>query len=234
VALGEVTGAGPLGSHVASCGLRRAQAVTVGGPGVEQHQAAHQAPGPTLSSSGSGRPSRRQVDSFPLCAEGAVTCHVEVLRFAGHGCSSAFLVDVGGAEHMSVSRHVPSTVRPCWAPVAPQRRDGPHAPSDRQQCSPGRTTRRFSGRSADRCRSATVHRRRRGGALLRRRRARGGQRLDTGYVGSTPATSGTRRATAGGLQVRHAREDDHRLTTQPTARVRSSRTGPVPPAGTSS
>ena len=38
--LGEVTGAGPLDSHVAPCGLRRGQAVAVRGPGVEQHQAA--------------------------------------------------------------------------------------------------------------------------------------------------------------------------------------------------
>jgi hypothetical protein len=92
--LGEVTGAAPLTPQVAPCGLRRAQVVAGRGPGVEEHQAAHQAPGPAPCGCRSRRPSRRRFGSVLLCAEGAVTWHVDVVGFAGHCRSSALLVDV--------------------------------------------------------------------------------------------------------------------------------------------
>jgi hypothetical protein len=84
--VGEVAGAGPLGSHVAPCGRQRAQAVAGRGPGVEEHQAVHQATGPASCGWGYGRPSRRRSSSVLGCAEGAVTRHVGVFGFAGHGC----------------------------------------------------------------------------------------------------------------------------------------------------
>jgi hypothetical protein len=96
--VGEVAGARPLGSHVAPCGRQRAQAVAGRGPGVEEHQAVHQATGPASCGWGFGRPSRRRCSSVLGCAEGAVTRHVEVFGFAGHSCFSASLSIFRGAE----------------------------------------------------------------------------------------------------------------------------------------
>jgi hypothetical protein len=99
--LGEVTGAAPLAPQVAPCGLRRAQVVAGRGPGVEEHQTAHQAPGPAPCGCRSRRPSRRRFGSVLLCAEGAVTWHVDVVGFAGHCRSSASFV-VSGTPKPSV------------------------------------------------------------------------------------------------------------------------------------
>jgi hypothetical protein len=84
-------GAGSLGSRVAPCGRQRAQAVAGRGPGVQEHQTVHQAPGPASCGWGLGRPSRRRCSSVLGCAEGVVTRHVEVFGFAVHGCSSSSL-----------------------------------------------------------------------------------------------------------------------------------------------
>jgi hypothetical protein len=105
--------------------------MAVRGPGVEEHQAVHQSPGPATSGCRFGRPSRRRFSSFPLCADGAVRRQVEVFRFAGHGCSLHSLSIGGRRGHRSAPHYLPLTVRPCGAHVACPRRDGPHAPIDR-------------------------------------------------------------------------------------------------------
>jgi hypothetical protein len=96
--VGEVAGARPLGSHVAPCGRQRAQAVAGRRPGVEEHQAVHEATGPASCGWGYGRPSRRRCSSVLGCTEGAVTRHVEVFGFAGHSCFSASLSIFRGVE----------------------------------------------------------------------------------------------------------------------------------------
>jgi hypothetical protein len=130
--VGEVAGARPLGSHVAPCGRQRAQAVAGRRPGVEEHQAVHEATGPASCGWGYGRPSRRRCSSVMGCAEGAATRHVGVFGFAGHGCFG-FLVDFQGCRrHRSASQHVTSTVRPCCGSSRTSEGDGPHAPIDGQ------------------------------------------------------------------------------------------------------
>ena len=104
------------------------------GPGVEKHQAAHQAPGPASCGWEFGRPSRLRSSAVLLCAESAVARDVEVFRFAGHDRSSTFLVDSSGAEYTG---RRPNTSLPPYdravAPVVRQRRDGPHVPVEVQQ-----------------------------------------------------------------------------------------------------
>jgi hypothetical protein len=135
--VGEVAGARPLGSHVAPCGRQRAQAVAGRRPGVEEHQAVHEATGPASCGWGYGRPSRRRCSSVMGCAEGAATRHVGVFGFAGHGCFG-FLVDFQGCRrHRSASQHVTSTVRPCCGSSRTSEGDGPHAPIDGQPKSRG-------------------------------------------------------------------------------------------------
>jgi hypothetical protein len=128
--LGEVTGAGPLDSQVSPCGLRRAQVVAGRGPGVEEHQAAHQAPGPAPCGCRSDRPSRRS-SFLLLCAEGAVTGHAEFFRFAGHCRSSASSVDVVERRRQVGVSTLTSTVRPLCGSGRTSGRDGPHARVDR-------------------------------------------------------------------------------------------------------
>jgi hypothetical protein len=134
----------------------------------------------------------------------------------------------GRQGHTSASRHVGSTVRLCWPPVAHQRRDGAHAPIDRsavlvgqddQTVRTGVDLQRFTDEDeAVPCAS---------GVELRAARSVG-PRTSTGSCGPATARHRLRQdfpRYGGGLHVRQAREDNHRLTTQPTARVRSSRTG---------